>query len=673
MSGKGDKVKASLLLRANVNVFREANGFELVPELSNKSSPLSLVLYFLEPTAGALRFLSHDAFSVQLAADLLKQILARLESLQDRDVKEIEKPTLDRMLNTLVLLQAGLDAASAKEFALATVFGVAMQLLDSTYIKKKLLGISTIRDMLPQTPQERKIFVEKEWLVSYEWKDPQKLLEAFENNGLIELLLGENANAELLRKVEPVFLFVLNSGKFLPRYVELLWKCSSEKHEDIMRASLGLFTEMSAKMSYPLLQGLFERIEKSTQYSEVMINFMESYTINVISLIIDREGHLPLPVAAVPGGKEPPARKQSSAVNYHLYNLDIFWGPIQDSSPTEGKIKDLCMCALIRILNKNTEMADEYVQKAVECIKARKTVIRSIQLLKDIDFAAGHSVAKKRPNYDLKGMNATANVVGNTIKDCEEYHAKVKLDGSTSPADIMNSDFGTGFPFSKQAALYIAFLEYYCSKGHVTLSNEELLRLWVCYVERAVCEQHANILYAALGKEHNPTRIEDKFVLFHDKTAKMFFDQVFCGPEHSVLRRLTQSGFACFKVFMQWANEKETIPTNFNSISNGTKSESLHPLLESFQGLPTLWTIAFESEREEIREQAREFLVSIVDTLCTKHKPRRREVTEKALQTALDPARCGTDPKRIKTALRIVDGIIEKYGSRSTSRVESSA
>ena len=63
------------------------------------------------------------------------------------------------------------------------------------------------------------------------------------------------------------------------------------------------------------------------------------------------------------------------------------------------------MAALTRILNKNPEMADDYVQKAIECIKAEQTVIRSIQLLKDIDFAGG--VAKK---YDLKGMNLAANI-----------------------------------------------------------------------------------------------------------------------------------------------------------------------------------------------------------------------------------------------------------------------
>ena len=93
------------------------------------------------------------------------------------------------------------------------------------------------------------------------------------------------------------------------------------------------------------------------------------------------------------------------------------------------------------------------------------------------------------------------------------------------------------------------------------------------------------------------------------------------------------------------------------------KFSSPKPVLENFQGLPTLWLIAFQAEKEEIRAAARDFLVSVVDMLCNKHKSRRREITEKKCWKLRWTQRFAgrTDPKKVGTALRIIDGIIEKY------------
>ena len=87
----------------------------------------------------------------------------------------------------------------------------------------------------------------------------------------------------------------------------------------------------------------------------------------------------------------------------------------------------------------------------------------------------------------------------------------------------------------KQASLYVAFLEYYCAKGRIALSDEEVRKLWNCYVENGVSESHANILYSALMKEHRPARVEDKFVLLQDKTAKLFFSTGFSAVLSIVL------------------------------------------------------------------------------------------------------------------------------------------
>ena len=98
-----------------------------------------------------------------------------------------------------------------------------------------------------------------------------------------------------------------------------------------MRASLGtVHRDVQGRCLTRCCRSCSSRWRGSKNYSEVMISFMESYTSNVIALILEREGKLPSPT-------NDPTKKQSQAAKYKLYNLDIFWTPIQDSSLLEGK------------------------------------------------------------------------------------------------------------------------------------------------------------------------------------------------------------------------------------------------------------------------------------------------------------------------------------------------
>ncbi len=630
-------------------------------KLGEQRYPATILIDLLDPLSGALRVVRDD-FSKKLAGELHKEVSDRLGTLSDKDMKDMSKPVLERLFSTLDSLRQARDGTSptGRETTLSVIFGIAVQLINCAYIQKKLLGLSLIKDMLPKSSKERAL-AEKSGL-NLEWRDPKQLIRTIEEHKLIEIFLGENAHAELLRKVEDVFAFLLSNDRFDVKHLERLWKCCNEKHENIMRTCLGLLGNLVVRMSYPLIQELFKLVEATAFDSEILVSFLEKYTLNVMMIVKERDGKFAF------NSKKLLKPSPADASNFRLYNLDLFWNLLLDSSPVPGKIKDQAMEALIGILNKYTGMAETYVTKAAECIRDGQAVTRSVQLLRDIDFAELYFPGRRESSCNLKSMNSAYLILRNTLKDCEIYHGKVQKDlagRSEQPKDIMNTDFSTGLTFGKQSQLYVDFFEYYCAKGGVALGKEDLLKLWKCYVEDSLCEEHSDILFSALMKEPKSSHYGSKFILFGDKVSRAIFEEVLCSTVPLAIARLTQAGFACFKSYMLWANQKELISVQTYKIGYDPAAKQAAPAksapaLDGFQGLPALWAIAFQSAVPLIREQARDFLVNFIDKICTRHRTRRGEITEKVLETALDNAKDLGDVQQVRTALQIIDSIIEK-------------
>eukprot|EP01022_Parablepharisma_sp_SALTPOND_P023266 TRINITY_DN4870_c0_g1_i1.p1 TRINITY_DN4870_c0_g1~~TRINITY_DN4870_c0_g1_i1.p1 ORF type:complete len:1060 (+),score=117.99 TRINITY_DN4870_c0_g1_i1:769-3948(+) len=640
----GKKRKVSpVLQRHNIEMFKENKGFELVIELARlgEKCSLSLMLDFLEPVTGTLHFLKEET-SLKISEELLILFEIRLATLSEIDLKEIEYASIDQMYNVLKDLN---NAADSKEAALTKIAKISIQLMNTSYIQKKLLGLSTIKDMLPKKTEQ----------TGYELRSPEKL---FKEPGLVETILGENANAEIIRKADTIFGYMLESGKFDTKHLEMLWKCCQEKHEGIIRASLDLLLNSLPKMQYKLLHELFEKIGQMALISETSMVFLRDYTEKVLQIITEREGRLLSPLLENMTEPETSKKKGPEIDKYKMYDLELFWKVFQDTTKSPGKIKDLAITGLAQILKKFPALADMYIQKAVESIKCEDTLVRSIQLLKEIDFTNIKGVKGKDFTYDLKGMNERCCIIKNVIKSCENYHMNVKKELDSKGfrmADAMNmvifiqqttlQHFGTGFTFARQAALYLAFLEYFCSKGHISLLPEDVLVLWECYVQHGICEAHSDMLFNIVTKESKDPKDSNRFTLFQDKVAKVFFDQILCAAS-SVSAKLTENGFECFKKYMEWANEKDFVP--------GREYTNI-------QGLDSLWGICFESPYEQLQNKAKDYLVDVIEQQCDRYKQKRRDIIANALETALSNANKDlTSTAKIKTALKIIAALIER-------------
>lgn len=441
----GEKAQsATSLQKVNIQAFQENKGFEIVSNLvkmqinengPNKYCPMSFLLDLLEPTAWALQAIKDESVN-SMIEDLFKLVTERCRALGEKDLKDFQRTTIEKLFNLLEYLKPK-DAISKD--ILTILLNIAIQLIKSPFIQKKLLGLSLVKDMIQKTTKERAAMIEK-GILSLEWKEQQLLVKTLGELSFAEIILGENANAELLRKVEPIFLFLLKYDKFEVKHLELLWKCCTEKHEEIMRICCSLLSNLITSMPYNLLQELFGYVEKANNVSELMVKFIEQYTNSVITMITNRGAALPkngeLTIQATN------KKLKSEPVKYKLFSLDLFWELSLDSSPAPGKIKDQAINALLGLLNKNGSLAERYIYKGADCIKEGKSVIRGMQILVEIDFAAYYykQNGKKVCMYNLKEMNTEYKMIQNVLKDCEAYHCKVikeKASKSELIKDIM--------------------------------------------------------------------------------------------------------------------------------------------------------------------------------------------------------------------------------------------
>ena len=152
---------------------------------------------------------------------------------------------------------------------------------------------------------------------SMEWEDQNKLIEVMEENKLLDIILGENAHAEILRKVEEIFEFYVTRQKLKKEHIETLWKSSNEKHEEETRACLDLLSNLVKKMDINLIRELFHLIEMTKFENEIQINFLMRYTINVIELTEFEPRRIT-------------SRTKSDIAETKLYDLNKFWKLILD-------------------------------------------------------------------------------------------------------------------------------------------------------------------------------------------------------------------------------------------------------------------------------------------------------------------------------------------------------
>lgn len=99
---------------------------------------------------------------------------------------------------------------------------------------------------------------------------------------IVEYIYVENPHSELIRRsAELIYLRSINKTDPFPQsLVDEIWKCCSEKHEDIVRASLSMLEGIAGFLDIDVLGKFYSHIKllPDEEYDEMRVNFLKKYT-----------------------------------------------------------------------------------------------------------------------------------------------------------------------------------------------------------------------------------------------------------------------------------------------------------------------------------------------------------------------------------------------------------
>lgn len=68
-------------------------------------------------------------------------------------------------------------------------------------------------------------------------------------NNIIDIILGENAHDEIIKRSNPLWTLLIKTKKLSDEYIKKLWNCTQEKHEAIVYVVYDLIIELSHEFS----------------------------------------------------------------------------------------------------------------------------------------------------------------------------------------------------------------------------------------------------------------------------------------------------------------------------------------------------------------------------------------------------------------------------------------
>ena len=135
-------------------------------------------------------------------------------------------------------------------------------------------------------------------------------------------------------------LLAFNEAYFSPDIVEMLWVCASEKHEDIIRATLELIQDLAISMPLDRLALFSSKLRgiKESDFDEKLVNFLKQFTLNAMKNIRNYKQQFAKNNSLVSNLMN---KKKEVKIDESKYiDLSLFWKIFQDSNKVTQKIKD---------------------------------------------------------------------------------------------------------------------------------------------------------------------------------------------------------------------------------------------------------------------------------------------------------------------------------------------
>ncbi len=172
--------------------------------------------------------------------------------------------------------------------------------------------------------------------------------------------LGRELHPEVLKRSEPVLLFMASTGKLSSAHIDLLWKAGEDSVQDTRRASHGIFIHLASGVDELQLQKMHELLKSLPEaLNKAHVELIKGFADAVLSRGLDRGGDELMSssslgsstetwrdATAVAGGQE-----RSSSLLIFGSSVELLWKATQESAPVSREVRTAASNALTEVLS----------------------------------------------------------------------------------------------------------------------------------------------------------------------------------------------------------------------------------------------------------------------------------------------------------------------------------
>ena len=326
--------------------------------------------------------------------------------------------------------------------------------------------------------------------------NPKPFIDLLHEKDIIIILFGPNCHPQILQRSHPILNFLIEGKEFKSEYTKLIWKCITEKHEDIAKSTYLLLAEIILCSPYTLIQEFFKLIKAIPveEYTDTFVEFLRIYTLNVFKNI-ESKGE----TVMMDGTNElsdEMLSKSDSFLNYDLYSIELFNKILDENINLTIRTREKAVQALKNTC-KSLSLKRNYIRDSLNnLLKGNSFYTNSVLFMEMIaNFDPSKDVLKESMSKYVRERH----LFDICVSECDKYlkEARAIIKAKEIPDDqIIDYQFRKGFRHRDYLMIYFRLIEFVriSSKLEILLDNLHVHKLWQICVTKGIAEE-ADILF----------------------------------------------------------------------------------------------------------------------------------------------------------------------------------
>lgn len=414
-----------------------------------------------------------EEFAASFVSEVEAIVTQRLMGMRDNEIRELDS---DALPGVLLQLQQFLQIAQGDDNISKLVeqihLAFASRFLRTTFLEKRLKGVADIRQLIERVQAKSKIERARKRAIDTgaplnkippyiinsnqqkvrptHFLDTKALTQWLQQEKIPDLLFGEGAHPEILRRAAPIIKFMSQEGALTTDIVDMVWKCQQGKHEETVRVVYGLINEVVEDLPPSLLEALFSKIAAvpAEEHTEMYLQFLKDFSLRAFEADEYHSGAAkeitqdsaesrinaafadlklaladPAAVSLRPGDK--------------LYGLPVFWMVLQDNykctdAKLRGELLRVALDSITELLGQSNTKAAAlfYLLQCLRNLDAGTSLYPSISLtiniLGGLDAIPDEDVQVPSTRKAIALLEQQVGLVALALKDIAHYDQQVK-------------------------------------------------------------------------------------------------------------------------------------------------------------------------------------------------------------------------------------------------------